>query len=83
MESTIQRGFWLAGESLTNQRQMDIAISFRKQAAHRIIAFVDDGLGDLDDEKEDDPREVADTDNEWERLADKYEELENPVGMNI
>lgn len=79
MESTIQRGFWLAGESLIHDRQRDSAVSPRKQAAKKILAPVDDGLGDLDDGEEEDSKGVADTDNEWERLADKYEALEDRV----
>ena len=57
----------------------DIAVSPRKQAAEKTLALVDDGFGDLDDGKEGESKEVANTDNEWERLADKYEELEDRV----
>ena len=45
----------------------------------RFIAPVDDELGDLDPGTRRDANEEADTGDEWEKLADKYEELEEKV----
>ena len=54
----------------------DIVVSPRKQIVGRIVAHVHSGFGDLDFEKKDETGDAADANNEWEKLADKYEELE-------
>ena len=69
----------MAGESLIQKRKRDLAVSPTKQNAEDIIALVSDGLGDLDKNSEDEHEQMADADGEWEKLADKYEDLEKKV----
>ena len=59
--------------------ERNIAVSPRNQIVERIIGPMSSGLGDLDVEKAEETDNAADADNEWERLANKYEELEKKV----
>ena len=56
--------------------QRDIAVSPWNQEAKEILAPVNDGFGDNKNEAGDDPEESVDAGNEWEELADNYEDLE-------
>ena len=75
----MEHGFWLAGEPLIRKRQRDIAVSPRNQNAKKFLALVDSGLGDFKDEAANGPGESAEAVDEWERLANKYEDLEEKV----
>ena len=66
----------MAGEPLNHKRQKDIAVNPRSQNTRKLLAPMKHGLGDLKDEQRDDPEKSANVANEWETLADKYENIE-------
>ena len=64
---------------MIKEGKRDNAVSPRKQIVKRMIALVNDGLGDLDFENGDGSERAAEIENEWGKLANKYEELEDKV----
>ena len=62
----------MAGKPLIQEVKNDFVVSPGKQIVERFIAFMNCGFGDLDVEKEEETRDAADTNSEWETLSDKY-----------
>lgn len=65
----------MAGAPLDIQKKRAHVVSPMRQTTRKIIAPLDGGFGDFDTEKRENDKNVADSNDEWERLSNKYEEL--------
>ena len=59
------------------------AVRPEKREAKKILAPVDGGFGDREEEIHDGHKEVEGADNEWEELANKYDQLEKKVKEHL
>ena len=75
----MEHGCWVSDELLVqwNQRA-NIARPIGK-IAEKIIVQVEDEFGDSNARSQTDREEAADTENEWDKLVETYEDLERKV----
>jgi hypothetical protein len=64
----------MACKPLVSRRERDVVVSPSSDSQQEIIAPVNEEFDDLDGDSE-----VAETEDHWEELADKYEDLEKKV----
>ena len=69
----------MAGGSLVKKGKRVTAVRPNEHNAERALAPIGGGLGDCGDGAHDGPNDKAGAENNWEELANKYDQLEKQV----